>query len=216
MVPSSLVMRGMSLNSSPKRRLETVCRTTPPASVRSSPNVRFSEALCTALEISLNVRLWRRSSSSLSSMDISRSRVPRNFTWEIEGSSSSSSRTFSAASRSSCSETAAEETASVITSSAGCRSSTSGWSAVTGGKFAMPPTAVWTSFRTFVASANVDSSILIRPRPSVAVPTTRSTPGRPMTLSSIRRLTSSSTSWGDAPGNGTVTVTVRGSMGGKC
>ena len=202
MVPSSLVMSGMSSNSSPECRLEAVCSTTPPASVRSSPNVWFSDALCTALDTSLKVRLWRRSSSWLSSMDISRSRVPLSFTWEMDGSSSSSSRTFSAASRSACSETAGEETASVMTSSANCRSSTSGWSAVTGGKFSMPSTAVRTSSRTLAASANVDSSMSIRPMPSEAVPTTRSTPASPMTLSSIRRLTSSSTSCGDAPGTG--------------
>ena len=216
MVPLSLVMSGISLNSSPKRRLETVCRTNPPDSVRSSPNVRLSEALCTAFSISLNERSCRRNPSSLSSMDISRSRVPSSRTWETDGSSNNSSRRFSAASRRPFSSTAVDDTASVMTSRASCWSSTSGWSAVTGGKFSMPATAVWTSFRTRVASAKFASSMRIWPRLSDAVPTTRSTPVIPMTLSSILRLTSSSTSLGDAPGNGTVTVTVRRSMGGKC
>ena len=115
-VPSRRVMSGMSSNSLPARRLPTVCRTTPPASVRSSPNVRFSEARRTALATRLMVRSLRRSSSSLSSIDISRSRVPSSVTREMEGRPSSPSRSSSAASRNSFSPATEDETAIVMTS----------------------------------------------------------------------------------------------------
>ena len=215
MVPSSCVMRGMPSNSSPMLRLATVCSTIPPDSVRSSPNVRLSDARCTAADTSAMVRSLRRSSSSLSSIAISRSRVPRSVTSETDGSSSSSLRTSSAASRSRCSPTADDVTARVIASTDSRASLTSGCSAFGGGKFSMASTAFCTSFRATAGSAKVASSMRIRATPSVAVATTRSTPASPITLSSTRRLMSCSTSCADEPGTRTVTATVRRSMSGK-
>ena len=215
MVPSSRVMSGMSSNSSPMLRLATVCSTTPPDSVRSSPNVRLRDARCTAADTWAVDRSLRRSSSSLSSIAISRSRVPRSVTSEMDGSSSSSLRTSSAASRNSFSLTIDDETASVIASTDSRASSICGRSAFCGGKFSMASTAFRTVCSTLSASAKVAISILAKPTPSVAVATTRSTPARPTTLSSTRRTMSSSTSRGDEPGDGTVTVTVRRSMAGK-
>ena len=214
-VPSSRVMRGMFLNSSPARRLETVCRTTPPASVRSSPNVRFNEARWMALATWLMDRSLRRSSSSLSSIAISRSRVPSSLTWEMDGNPNNPSRSPSAASRSSFSATCDDETARVMTSIAARRTFTSGRSALRGGKFSILSTAPRTSSSTSETSAKSATSTSIRPRFWLAVLTTRSTPGNPTTASSTRRLMSSSTSRGDEPGKGTVTVTVRVSRSGK-
>ena len=216
MVPFSRVMSGMPSNSSPMLRLAMVCSTTPPDSVRSSPNVRLREARCTAADTPASDRSLRRSSSSLNSIAISRSRVPLSVTCEIDGSSSNSLRTFSAASRSSFSLTAEDETARVIASMTSCSSLMSGSSAFRGGKFSMASTAFRTSVRTSPAFAKVASSIRIRARPSVAAATTRSTPASPITLSSTRRLMSCSTSCGDAPGKRTVTVTVRRSISGNC
>ena len=208
MVPFNRVMSGMSSNSSPMLRLATVCSTTPPASVRSSPNVRLREARCTAADTAAMDRSLRRSSSSLSSIAISRSRVPLSVTSETDGNPSSASRTSSAASRSSFSPTTGDWTASVIASMESCASLISGRSAFSGGKFSMASTAFRTSFRTEPASAKVASSMLIRPTLSVAVATTRSTPASPITLSSTRRLMSCSTSCGDDdPGESTVTLT---------
>ncbi len=216
MVPSSLVMSGMFLNSSPICRFPTAWRTTPPARVRNSPNVALREARRTILATLARVRLWRRSSSSFISMAISRSRVPRNLTWETDGNASRSSRRLSAALRNAFSGTVEDATANVITSIACFFSSTLGRSAFAGGKFSMLSTALRTSARTSPASAKVSSSTSSRAKPCEAVPTTRATPGRPTTLSSIRRLTSSSTSFGDAPGTFTVTLTVRRSISGMC
>ena len=208
-------MSGIPSNSSPMLRLAAVCNTTPPDSVRSSPNVRLREARCTAFDTWEMVRSLRRSSSSLSSIAISRSRVPLSVTCDTEGSSSSSLRTASAASRSSSSLTTDDETARVIASMASRASSISGRSAFSGGKFSMASTAFRTSFRTVPLSAKVASSIRTPPCPSVAVATTRSTPARPMTLSSTRRLMSCSTSCADEPGERTLTVTIRRSISGK-
>ena len=116
MVPSSCVMSGMPSNSSPMLRFATVCSITPPDSVRSSPNVRLREARCTASDTWEMERSLRRSSSSPSSIAISRSRVPLSVTSETDGSSSSSLRTASAASRSSFSSATGDETARVIAS----------------------------------------------------------------------------------------------------
>ena len=196
-------------------RLATVCSTTPPESVRSSPNVRLSEARCTAFDTWLIDRSLRRSSSSLSSIAISRSRVPRRVTCETDGRSRSSLRTSSAASRNSSSPTADDETASVIASMLSRASPISGSSALGGGNLSMESTAFRTSFRTVLASAKVASSMPTLPHPSEAVATTRSTPASPMTLSSTRRLTSCSTSCEDEPGTRTVTVTTRRSISGK-
>ena len=215
-VPSSFVMSGMSSNSVPTVRLATVCRTTPPAWVRSSPNVRFREARRTVCDTSLRERPLRRNSSSLNSMVISRSRVPLSTTWEMDGRASSSSRTSSAAYRNRLSETDDDETASVTTSRAVRMSSTCGRSATAGGKFSIPPTAFLTSSSTVSPSAKVANSISTRARPSVATATTRSTPDSPTTLSSMRRLMSSSISLGDEPGDGTVTSTLRRSSSGEC
>ena len=214
MVPFSRVMSGMPSNSSPMLRLATVCRMTPPDSVRNSPNVRLSEARCTAFDTAAKDRSLRRSSSSLSSIAISRSRVPLSVTCETEGNSSSSLRTSSAASRSASSPTSDDETARVIASMANRSSLISGGSAFIGGKFSMAPTALRTSLRTAPASAKVATSMRIRPLPSLAVATTRSTPARPVTACSMRRLTSCSTSCGDEPGARTVTLTVRRSIAG--
>ena len=115
MLPSSRVSSGMLLNSSPMLRLPTVCSTTPPASVRSSPNVRFMETPRTVLATWAMERLLRRSASLLSSIEISRSRVPRSLTWEIDGNSSNSLRTCSAARLSLSSPTTGEDTARVMT-----------------------------------------------------------------------------------------------------
>ena len=208
-------MSGMSANSSPARRFETVCRTTLPAFVRSSPNVRLREARCTALTTCRRERSWRRSSSSLSSIEISRSRAPSSDTCEMEGRASNPSRSSSAASRSSFSATWDEETARVMTSGVTRNSCTSGRSAPGGGNRSIAFTAPSTALSTSAASANSATSTSIRPRPWVAVPTTRSTPGSPTTASSTRRLTSSSTSFADEPGRRTVTVTVRVSSTGK-
>ena len=174
-------------------RLATVCSTTPPDSVRSSPNVRLREARCTAADTWAIDRSLRRNSSSPSSIAISRSRVPRSVTSEMDGSSSSSLRTSSAASRSSFSFTIDDETARVIASMDSRASSISGRSAFGGGKFSMASTALRTAFSTLFASAKVAISILTKPMPSVAVATTRSTPARPTTLSSTRRTMFSST-----------------------
>ena len=78
----------------------------------------------------------------------------------------------------------------------------------------MLSTAFWTSRRTVPESAKVATSTSMRPRSSVAVATTRSTPGRPITLSSTRRLMSCSTSWAEEPGAPTVTRIARRSMSG--
>ena len=116
MLPSSRVRSGMLANSSPMLRLPTVCSTTPPDSVRSSPNVRFKETRWTVLATWAIERPLRRSASSLSSIEISRSRVPRSLTWEIDGNSSNSRRTCSAASLSLSSPASDEDTARVMTS----------------------------------------------------------------------------------------------------
>ena len=147
-------------------------------------------------------------------MAISRSRVPFSATWETDGSCSTLSRRSSAARRNASSERAGEATASVMTSWETFRSSTSGCSARTGGKFSMLSIALWMSLKTASESAKVDISTVTLPIPWLAVPTTRSTPGSPTTLSSIRRLTSSSTSWGEAPGYSTVTAARRASISG--
>ncbi len=160
------------------------------------------------------LRSLRRSSSSLNSIAISRSRVPLSVTCETDGSSSSSLRTASAASRSSSSPARDDETARVIASMVSRASSISGRSAFDGGKFSMASTAFRTSLRTVLASAKVAISMSTLPRPSVAVVTTRSTPARPMTDSSTRRLTSCSTSCADEPGERTFTVTARRSIAG--
>ena len=214
MVPFSRVISGMPSNSSPMLRLATVCSTTPPESVRSSPNVRLSEARCTAFDTSTMDRSLRRSSSSLSSIAISRSRVPLRVTCETDGSSSSSLRTSSAASRSSFSSTTDDETTRVIASMDRRAGSISARSAFNGGKFSMASTAFRTSFRTVFLSAKVASSMRVLPQPSLAVATTRSTPASPMTLSSTRRLMSCSTSCDDEPGERTVTVIARRSISG--
>ena len=208
-------MSGMSRNSSPTWRLASVCRTTPPAPVRNSPAVRFTEPRRTIPETSERVKPLRRKASSLISMVISRSRVPLRSTSETDGSASRSSRSRSAASRNWSSVSTEDETANVITSRTGRDINTSGCSALTGGKFSMRSTAFCTSSSTVSGLAKAETSILTWPSPSVATPTTRSTPGLPMTLSSIRRLMSCSTSSGDVPGEGTRTVTVRWSTSGK-
>ena len=64
----------------------------------------------------------------------------------------------------------------------------------------MLSTALWMSLKTASASAKVAISAVTRPMLWLAVATTRSTPGSPTMLSSMRRLISSSTSWGDGPG----------------
>ena len=215
MVPSSRVMSGMSSNSSPMLRLATVCSTTPPDSVCSSPNVRLRDARCTAADTWEIDRSLRRNSSSPSSIAISRSRVPRSVTSEMDGSSSSAPRTSSAASRNSFSLAIDDETARVSASTTGRASFISGRSAFGGGKLSMASTAFRTVSSMLFASAKVAISILTKPTPSVAVATTRSTPARPTTLSSTRRTMFCSTSTGDDPGAGTVTVTVRRSMAGK-
>ena len=102
-----------------------------------------------------------------------------------------------------------------MTSRATRQSSTSGRSAPGGGNLSIASTAPSTALSTSVASANSATSTSIRPRPWVAVLTTRSTPGSPTTASSTRRLMSSSTSFADEPGKRTVTVTVRVSSSGK-
>ena len=64
----------------------------------------------------------------------------------------------------------------------------------------MLSTALWMSLKTVSVSAKVAISTITVPMLWCAVATTRSTPGSPTTLSSIRRLMSCSTSCGDAPG----------------
>ena len=164
--PSSRVITGMSSNSSPNCRFETVCSTRPPASVRSSPKVKFREARRIASEIWLMESPLRRSSTSLSSIEISRSLVPTSVTWETDGSSSSPSRNAWAASRNSFSVADVDETESVRTSISTRLYSISGCSAETGGKFSMRSTAFLTSSRTAAASAKVASSTVTWASPS--------------------------------------------------
>ena len=83
------------------------------------------------------VRPLRRSSSSLISIAISRSRVPWSSTSETDGSPSSALRTSSAASRNWFSLATDDETARVIASTDTRASSISGRSAFGGGKFSM-------------------------------------------------------------------------------
>ena len=72
-----------------------------------------------------------------------------------------------------------------------------------------------TSSRTSSGSAKVSISTVIFPNPCFASETTRSTPLSPMTLSSTRRLISSSISFGVEPGDGIVIVMVRRFNSGK-
>ena len=158
---------------------------------------------------------WRSSSSSIS-IEISRSRVPRRRTSDTEGSVSRSSRRFSAAIRRSSSERVEEETEIVSTSTVSFLSATFGGRALAGGKFSMLSTAFLTLASTASASAKVSISTSIRAWPSEEVLTTRSTPSSPTTLSSTRRLMSSSTSLGEEPGEARVTTIVRKSTSGIC
>ena len=148
-------------------------------------------------------------------MLISRSRVPCKETTDTPGSPNSADFSVSASRRKRSSSKVDAETDNVSTLRSTSVRRTSAGSALGGGKFSMRSTAVRTVLRTSTGSANALISTTTSPTPSAAVESTRSTPTMPETLSSMRRLMSSSTSSGDAPGYGTVTVMVRGSYSGK-
>ena len=203
-VPSMFAISTTSRKSSPTMRFWSVRRISPPASVRSSPEDTLSEDSRIARASSEMVRLLRRSCSSLTTIEISRSAAPKRETIESDGSASRSSCTRSAAARSSVLPSAVEVTATVMMIRCALVNTISGCSALSGGNPSMRSTADMTSSRTVTGSANGSSWTVTVPSPSVAVDVTRLTPSTAIRFSSSRRLTLSSTSAGELPGNGTV------------
>ena len=199
-VPSSRPTTTTSLNSSALVPCAKVPISTSPASVRSSPPDRLKDDWRTTFATPLTVSAYRRSASSLNSMLISRSRTPCRETTETPGSARSAVRTASASRRRRSSLKPDAETDSVSTCLATVDNRTSGCSAINGGKFSIRSTEVRTAFNVSTGSAKVFISTVTLPTPSPATESTRSMPTMPETLSSTRRLMSSATSAGEAPG----------------
>ena len=214
MVPSSPDNRTMSSKSSPRARLAWVRSTSPPASVRSSPEERFNDAWRTSRATSPMVSRCLRSASSFTSMLISRSGTANGHTTDTEGRASKASRTSSARLRSSGCDNEDDATATVSTFRDTSANATSGCSASGGGNLSSRSTADWTSSSTSFGFANTSKSTTTVPKPSMAREVTRSTPASGIRRSSIRRLTSSSTSRALEPGYGTSTVICRASNSG--
>ena len=197
-VPAGPVTTGTAAKPSWSERRSSVRTSTSPVAVFTPPPGSWSEVALTRWAICSRVRLWIRSCSRGTSIEISFGGAPARSTWVIRGSVRYWSRTCSATRRrtlASCWPWTTIE----ITSERFVSRLTTGRSASLGIDV-IRSTALLMSASAFSWSASIVSSALTDARPSAAVATTRFTPSIPRIASSTARMIPCSTSAGLAPG----------------